>query len=138
MLGPQFIRSAGDGDTTQRTTPGGLSTDASDNLSAAFVVETGLVVTRAESSSNHPLLGRTIKDNSATTQPPIEIAPFVVSTDGTEFTDLALECKHACGVAVNGSVYCWGYNNDGQLGDNSTTSSNVPVHVVLERPGGGH
>jgi alpha-tubulin suppressor-like RCC1 family protein len=27
-------------------------------------------------------------------------------------------------------VYCWGYNNDGEIGNNSTTSSNVPVQVV--------
>jgi alpha-tubulin suppressor-like RCC1 family protein len=36
---------------------------------------------------------------------------------------------HACALTVGGAVYCWGYNYRGQLGDNSTTMSIVPVRV---------
>lgn len=36
---------------------------------------------------------------------------------------------HVCAIA-SGSVYCWGDNNSGQLGDNSTTDRSVPVAVV--------
>lgn len=35
---------------------------------------------------------------------------------------------HVCAVA-NGSVYCWGDNTHGQLGNNSTSNTKVPVAV---------
>jgi alpha-tubulin suppressor-like RCC1 family protein len=34
-----------------------------------------------------------------------------------------------CALMADGTVMCWGRNNYGQLGDNSNTSSNVPVVV---------
>jgi alpha-tubulin suppressor-like RCC1 family protein len=36
---------------------------------------------------------------------------------------------HTCAL-VNGGVRCWGSNEEGQLGDNSTTERTVPVQVV--------
>jgi alpha-tubulin suppressor-like RCC1 family protein len=36
---------------------------------------------------------------------------------------------HTCALSTTGAVYCWGYNFYGQLGNNSTTGSNVPVQV---------
>lgn len=37
--------------------------------------------------------------------------------------------NHTCAVASDGSAYCWGLNTNGQLGNNSTTTSLVPVIV---------
>lgn len=36
---------------------------------------------------------------------------------------------HACAVRVDGTVWCWGENGNGQLGTGNTTDSNVPVRV---------
>lgn len=36
--------------------------------------------------------------------------------------------SHVC-VIANSALYCWGENNSGQLGNNSTTDSRVPVAV---------
>lgn len=46
---------------------------------------------------------------------------------------LAIAAGGAFSVAVdnNGTVWAWGYNGFGQLGNNSTTDSNVPKQVVL-------
>ena len=37
--------------------------------------------------------------------------------------------KHVCGIDENGNVYCWGRNNDGQLGDLSTNRRSTPNPV---------
>lgn len=49
-----------------------------------------------------------------------------------------------CGVRVSGTLWCWGYNGEGQLGDGTTTDHLTPVQVgaadnwATVSPGGSH
>lgn len=36
----------------------------------------------------------------------------------------------SCALKLSGSLVCWGYNGDGELGNGSTTNSSVPVQVA--------
>jgi alpha-tubulin suppressor-like RCC1 family protein len=37
---------------------------------------------------------------------------------------------HTCGIATGGVAYCWGLNEVGELGNNSTQDSMTPVAVA--------
>ncbi len=39
--------------------------------------------------------------------------------------------QHTCAVSNEGEIYCWGQNNEGQLGINSTIQTSTPTKVVL-------
>ena len=46
-------------------------------------------------------------------------------------TDLSVGDHHSCALLDNGSVTCWGLNNFGQLGENTTTNRLIPVYAHL-------
>jgi alpha-tubulin suppressor-like RCC1 family protein len=54
--------------------------------------------------------------------------PAPVATD-LRFGSLVAGAAHTCGIARDGAAWCWGENNDAQLGNNSTRDSPVPVAV---------
>jgi alpha-tubulin suppressor-like RCC1 family protein len=49
--------------------------------------------------------------------------------DSQKFAQVSAGTNHTCGLSHDGQGYCWGYNNSGQLGNGSTTNSNIPVLV---------
>jgi alpha-tubulin suppressor-like RCC1 family protein len=53
---------------------------------------------------------------------------------GHTFVSLAAGQNHVCGLTSDGSVYCWGGNDGGQLGTGDTAYSATPVKVSLQRP----
>jgi len=57
------------------------------------------------------------------------LVPLAVNTLGSGVTAIATGVFHACAVTGAGAALCWGYNNHGQLGDNSTTTRPAPVPV---------
>ncbi|MDP1619812.1 MAG: hypothetical protein Q8M12_02335, partial [bacterium] len=54
----------------------------------------------------------------------------VVELLGNQVTQIASGGYHTCALKNDGTVFCWGSNSYGQLGDNSTTQRLVPVQVV--------
>jgi alpha-tubulin suppressor-like RCC1 family protein len=53
---------------------------------------------------------------------------------GVTFTQVSAGLGHSLAVGSDGNAYAWGSNSYGQLGDNTTTDSNLPVSVPV--PGG--
>jgi hypothetical protein len=45
-------------------------------------------------------------------------------------TQIATGGSHTCALISDGTVTCWGYGGDGQLGTGNTNSSDVPVAVT--------
>ena len=52
--------------------------------------------------------------------------PVAVS-GGLTFKSVSLGAQHSCGVTTDDRVYCWGFNQSSEFGNNTTASSNVPV-----------
>ena len=67
-------------------------------------------------------------DNSTTQQ----LVPTAVSGGGTWKQVSAAGSSfssHTCGIKSDDTLYCWGSNTNGQLGDNSTTQRLVPTAI---------
>jgi alpha-tubulin suppressor-like RCC1 family protein len=59
-------------------------------------------------------------------------APVVTAISGPAFTGadhVALGSYHTCAHKTDNTIWCWGYNNYGQVGDGTTTEALVPVYV---------
>ncbi len=57
----------------------------------------------------------------------------VAALGGNTFSGIAAGRSHTCGVTTGGDAYCWGENENGELGDGSTTDRSTPTLVT-----GGH
>lgn len=67
--------------------------------------------------------------NNSTTQSTVPVA--VTMPAGKQFVQGASGSAHSLALASDGTLYAWGTNANGQLGNNSTTQSTVPVVAVL-------
>jgi alpha-tubulin suppressor-like RCC1 family protein len=65
---------------------------------------------------------------------PCENAPAAVA-GGLTFDEVSVGSFHVCGLTSAGELYCWGWNEHGQLGDGSKIDSDIPVRVAT--PAGG-
>ena len=66
----------------------------------------------------------------------MHIAPTAVTTGGQTFGNIALGAQHVCAVASNGTMYCWGNNDSGQLADGTNATRTVPTALTDVTAGG--
>ncbi|GEM47631.1 Ig-like domain-containing protein [Deinococcus cellulosilyticus] len=59
---------------------------------------------------------------------PVAAVPYPVQ-GGHTFTSLSTAENHTCGVTPEHTIYCWGSNSEGQLGNGTLTSTAVPQLV---------
>lgn len=68
-----------------------------------------------------------VGDNSALDRTsPVEVTGIA----NANWSRVAAGNSSTCGMKATGEVYCWGFNDQGQVGDNSTTQRNQPVLVA--------
>ncbi len=51
------------------------------------------------------------------------------AVSGSAWTKIDAGYNHVCGLRNNGSMWCWGYGGDGELGRGSAASASTPVEV---------
>jgi alpha-tubulin suppressor-like RCC1 family protein len=59
--------------------------------------------------------------------------PVEVTALGAVFnspTAVGVGVHHSCAIKADGTLWCWGRNDNGQLGDGTTTSQSTPVQVT--------
>ncbi|MBK8048710.1 MAG: carboxypeptidase regulatory-like domain-containing protein [Anaerolineales bacterium] len=62
------------------------------------------------------------------------LTPVAVSALDQGVTDIATGDYHSCAVAVVGGLWCWGLNDNGQLGDGTMSNRRSPVAVAWPPP----
>jgi alpha-tubulin suppressor-like RCC1 family protein len=67
-------------------------------------------------------------------------APVAVTMTGAlagqTLSQISLGTNFACALSATGTVYCWGVGSSGQLGNNSSAQSTVPVLAGPQGPAG--
>jgi alpha-tubulin suppressor-like RCC1 family protein len=53
-----------------------------------------------------------------------------VQVTGTTWQSVSAGQSHTCAIMLDGTLWCWGLNDSGQLGDNTLDSKSTPVAVV--------
>lgn len=119
----------GNGTTTGSSVPtpvqslgsGVVSVSAGLNLSACAVKTDGSVWCWGLNDVGQ--LGNA--SSAAQSAVPVQLSGFSASV-----TAVSVGIDSSCVLDMNGAVWCWGNNNVGQLGNNSTTNSLAPVQVM--------
>jgi alpha-tubulin suppressor-like RCC1 family protein len=72
--------------------------------------------------------GETGTGGDLATPPPDLFSPTMVA-GGFTFDTLVSAASHSCALTAGGAAYCWGLNDEGQLGNGSRQSSATPAAV---------
>ena len=86
----------------------------SSEMHTCVVLSTGAMKCWGESTTYYPRLGSSINSNQAT--------PVDVGNTNKEAVQVFASAYHTCAVMTDGTVYCWGRNDDGQIGSGSTST----------------
>jgi len=58
-----------------------------------------------------------------------QAAPVAIGATGQLWSRVTAGLSHTCGLATDGTLWCWGSNSDGQLGTGSSVWRQVPTRV---------
>lgn len=75
-------------------------------------------------------LGRATSSPNNTADSSVPVAVYTGGVlSGKTATSVVAGIRHTCALTSDNKVYCWGYNANGQVGDNTSTTRYVPVAV---------
>jgi alpha-tubulin suppressor-like RCC1 family protein len=57
-------------------------------------------------------------------------SPITTAAGGTNWKQVSLGARHAAAIKTDGTLWTWGINSSGQLGDNTLSSRSSPVTTV--------
>lgn len=105
---------------------GGVSQVSAGDWGGCALIRTGGLATRVRCWGNNQNgeLGDGALGTGTTA-----LKPRTVKNLSTDITAITTGNMTYCALEHNAGAWCWGYNGNGQLGDGTTTSSDVPVHV---------
>lgn len=118
----------GDGTTTDRTSPTLISTGPFD------LVAPGGFHTCALASGDISCWGANFSGQLGTGDISPRSTPTPIVSPSVSWQFVAAGESHTCAVTVGDEVYCWGNNEDGQLGDGTTDSRDEPTLVTFPEP----
>ena len=101
-----------------------VSVSIGDSLSCALMADG---TAKCWGSNNYGQLGDGSTENSPI---PVSVSGITGLTPATTAVSVSTGSSHSCAVMADGTAQCWGWNISGQLGNNSTNDSWVPVQVV--------
>jgi alpha-tubulin suppressor-like RCC1 family protein len=126
--GSNGVGQLGDGSTTGATTP--VPVDLPSGTFTAVAAGSGhslaLTSDGAVFAWGANLFGQLGDGTTRATETPVAVA----SPAGVTFTAVAAGGDHSLALSSTGTVYAWGANAYGQLGDGSTASVDAPVEVA--------
>jgi len=129
----------GDGSTTDRTTPvavtasgvlsGHTIQDVKVGLRHSCVLADGAVYCWGFNSSGQ------VGDSTNTTRTaPVTVTQTSGMLTSSNVISIGAGANRSCAVIDDGRTFCWGLNNNGQIGDGTTTNRNSPTESLFLRP----
>src|SRR5262249_24922050 len=60
------------------------------------------------------------------------LAPVQVTSLGTSVASASIGAAHSCVLKNDGTVWCWGFNGEGEVGDGTTTTRSPPTWISFD------
>jgi len=119
----------GNGTTDIKLSPTQESTGATDwvNIAAGYYHTIAIKsdgTLWAWGRNNYGQLGDGTTDN--------KLIPTQESTEATDWENISGGIYHTASIKNNGTLWAWGYNGYGQIGDNTTDSKSIPAQESTE------
>jgi alpha-tubulin suppressor-like RCC1 family protein len=117
----------GDGSNTQRSSPtlvkGGLKVSQITGGAAHTCAITTEGTAYCWGSNSSGQLGNNSPSETLALEP-------VAVLGGLKFSSIKAGDYYTCGLTIDGAIYCWGRNDQGQLGDGSRKDTQVPIQIA--------